>query len=200
MCVFPSTQNLLCVNLCLLPPVLSLGTTEKFCSVFIAPSLQILAHVDEVPQLSFLFSRPDSPSQLSQPSFIGEMFQSQHLWPFAGLCNNLISVFCWEAWDNAALQVWPHRHWAEGKDHLSYLAGNAPSAVQDTLSHLCGKGILLVVSVVSLGTLRTFSAELFSWSDLFHILMRGVVLPRAGLCSFPHWTLLNSYWMPSPAC
>lgn len=43
-----------------------------------------------------------------------------------------------------ALQVRPHRSWAEGEDRLSWPAGNTlPNATQDTLSCFCSKGTLL---------------------------------------------------------
>lgn len=79
--------NSFCVSLCLLPPSLSLGTTEELGSAVFAPSHQIFLHVDKI-FLSLVRSsclRLNAPNTLSLPSWGRRPSFSITSVPFAGL-------------------------------------------------------------------------------------------------------------------
>lgn len=114
-------QNLPCFSLC---PLLVTGQHWKEPgSLFFTPSLQILVHIDETSQ-SLLFSTLNNPSFLNLLSQERCSSPSKNLLSFAGLA--LIYLFgTGEPWAGPSI---PNVGWLEERDHLTWLAGNAPSA------------------------------------------------------------------------
>ncbi|PKU46071.1 gamma-aminobutyric acid receptor subunit alpha-4 isoform x1 [Limosa lapponica baueri] len=75
-CFLMFRKNLLCFTLCLLPPVLSLGTTEKSLALSsLFPPIRYFYTWIRSPDPSHLLAKQ---SQLSQPFLVGEMLQSLH--------------------------------------------------------------------------------------------------------------------------
>ena len=138
--VFPCVQiEFLCFNLCTLPLVLSLGTTEKSLSP--SSSFLLARYLYTLMRflLSLLFSRlnsPCSPRDFSYDKCCSPLiiFMALH-WTLS--CTRKPRTGC-------GAQMWPHQFWEEKKDHLTWPAGNAPpNAAQDDAGLLCCKGTLL---------------------------------------------------------
>lgn len=111
-----SRGSLLCVSLCPLNLILSLGTHWKEPGSIFAPSLPIFMGINKIP-LQLSFSRQTSPSSGRDAP---DLFSS--LWPFAGLSPLCPCVSCTEEprtgnrTSGVVLEVL-----SRGKDHLPHL-------------------------------------------------------------------------------
>ena len=181
--------NFLCFNLCPLPLVLSLGTTEKS----LAPSSLHLPFSWDLPKPCLL--QAEQP-HLSQPFLMWEMIWSLHH-PCGPPLNFLQYVYAFLVLSSPeldpALQAWPHQHWAEWQDHLPLPTGNILSnAAQDTICLLCHTGTLLtcVQSGVHQDSQVLLCQSAFQLGGPQYVPVHGVV--PVGLCRTSHFPSMNS--------
>ena len=115
------------------------------CSILLALFLQVFMNAVEI-SLSLLFSR------LNSSSYLRLFLYSRGSSPFskfmAYLLDSLQYVLVPLALGvpklNTALHIWPHQYWIEGKNHLSFPAGNIlPNAAKKPVSLLSSMSTLL---------------------------------------------------------
>lgn len=139
--------NLLCSNLCSLPLVMSLGTTEKSLVPTSVLPYHIFIDVDKI-----LLSPPFSSLQAlsASPHITGSVVPSSSLWHFIRLCPVAPYLVCTEeprtGHSNPDVAL-PMLNRVGGKNLLLWPAGNIPNAAWDAVGLLCVKDTLLIYSL-----------------------------------------------------
>lgn len=189
-CFLMSRQNLFCSSLCLLQSTFCPDAGHHWkepCSVFIAHSLQVFIHIDEIlPSLSCL---PWTvPALSASPHRKGVPVTESSWWSSTGLHYRHASIVLGGQELDTKIQVQPHKCWIEGKDHLSWLSGNSwHNAAKNTIILLSSNGRSILCPI--------FHNVLFL--TLCIVIIYNTPLLLAKLSAKPCGDLQKSQWVPN---